>query len=273
MWNCTSGRSGEFMLNAVFFVICFGASAVGIISGTGGGVIIKPVLDALDILDIGIINFLSGCTVFSMTAYSVISGKMKGESNVNKKIGFPLAIGAAFGGLIGRWLFSCLSQRCMEKDRLGAIQSLLLFLITLGILVYTVHKEKIKTYRIEHPGISSLIGMSLGMLSSFLGIGGGPVNLMILCFFFSMSSKEAAENSLYIIFFSQAASLISYMATGNIPDFSSGLLILMVIGALSGGIFGRNLNDIIKDKTVDGIFIGLLVVILLINAHNVVKFM
>lgn len=261
------------MLNAVFFVICFAASSVGIISGTGGGVIIKPVLDATGILDIGTINFLSGCTVLSMTTYSIVSGKINGASGINKKISLPLAAGAAVGGLIGKRLFSFLFLGGMEKDRLGIIQSALLFFLTLGVLIFTIHKEKIKTYRIENPGISSLLGMSLGMLSSFLGIGGGPMNLIILVFFFSMSSKEAAENSLYIIFFSQAASLISYGVTGNIPDFSAGLLILMVAGALAGGIFGRALNGIIDDKTVDRIFSALLVVILLINALNVVKFL
>ena len=37
----------------------------------------------------------------------------------------------------------------------------------------------------------------LGIISSFLGIGGGPINLVVLFFFFSMPTKIAAENSLY----------------------------------------------------------------------------
>ena len=59
------------MIHMVFFLVCFLASAAGAICGMGGGVVIKPVLDAFGILDVDSISFLSGCTVLSMTAYSV----------------------------------------------------------------------------------------------------------------------------------------------------------------------------------------------------------
>ena len=60
------------MVYMIFFLICFLASAVGAVCGIGGGVIIKPVLDAFGILDVETISFLSGCTVLSMTAYAVL---------------------------------------------------------------------------------------------------------------------------------------------------------------------------------------------------------
>lgn len=43
--------------------------------------------------------------------------------------------------------------------------------------------------------LASIAGSVLGIFSSFLGIGGGPINLMILSFFFSMDTKTAAFNS------------------------------------------------------------------------------
>ena len=51
-------------MEILFFVVCFLASIVGAICGIGGGVIIKPLLDALKILDVSQISFLSGCTVY-----------------------------------------------------------------------------------------------------------------------------------------------------------------------------------------------------------------
>ena len=109
-------------------------------------------------------------------------------------------------------------------------------------------------------------------MSSFLGIGGGPINLVVLYFFFSMKTKQAAENSLYIIFFSQIASLCYSVLTRSVPEFDIWLLVLMALGGICGGICGRALNKKIKDETVDKLFIGLMVVIILINVYNICKF-
>ena len=41
----------------LFFIISFSASIIGAICGIGGGIIIKPVMDAFGVLDVSIINF------------------------------------------------------------------------------------------------------------------------------------------------------------------------------------------------------------------------
>lgn len=256
----------------LLFLVCFFASVVGAICGIGGGVIIKPVLDAFGIMDVAAISFLSGCTVLSMTTYSVIKSKLSGESHIEQRTGLPLALGAAVGGLIGKWMFSFISALSPDKNKVGAIQAACLLIVTLGTLIYTVYKDRIKTHQITAPFICVLIGIFLGILSSFLGIGGGPINLVVLFFFFSMTTKVAAENSLYIIFFSQIASLLSTLVTKSVPDFRIYYLILMVIGGIGGGIAGRAMNKKIEDKTVDKLFIGLMVVIIFINIYNIYRF-
>ena len=259
------------MIYVVFLIVCFGASIVGAICGIGGGVIIKPVLDSFGVLDVTAISFLSGCTVLSMTTYSVIKSKLSGESHVSMKTGFPLALGAAVGGLLGKSLFSYVKSLSSDPNKVGAVQALCLLIVTVGTLLYTIYKARIKTYRVERWCI--LIGVLLGILSSFLGIGGGPINLVVLFFFFSMSTKTAAENSLYIIFFSQMASLIATIVTGSVPAFQLGVLPLMVAGGIAGGICGRAINKKIKEKTVDKLFIALMVVMIAINLYNIYKFM
>jgi len=254
------------LIYLVFLIVCFGASIVGAICGIGGGVIIKPVLDSFGVLDVTAISFLSGCTVLSMTTYSVLKNKISGESHVTMKTGFPLAIGAAVGGLIGKWLFSYVKSLSSDPNKVGAVQALCLLIVTLGTLIYTIYKAKIKTYEVDSAIVCVLIGI-------FLGIGGGPINLVVLFFFFSMSTKLAAENSLYIIFFSQIASLISTIVTGSVPDFQIGVLILMVAGGIAGGICGRAINKKIDEKTVDKLFIALMVLMIVINIYNIFKFM
>ena len=261
------------MIYAIFLLVCFGASVVGAICGIGGGVIIKPLLDSFGVLDVTAISFLSGCTVLSMTTYSVLKNKVSGESHVQMKTGLPLAIGAAVGGLVGKSLFSYVKSLSSDPDKVGAVQAACLLIVTFGTLLYTIFKAKIKTYQVESAAVCALIGVFLGIMSSFLGIGGGPINLVVLFFFFSMSTKIAAENSLYIIFFSQLASLISTIATRSVPDFMIGVLLLMVAGGIAGGICGRRINKKIDEKAVDKLFIALMVVMIIINIYNIYKFM
>lgn len=257
------------MIELTFFIICFLSSIVGAICGIGGGVIIKPVLDAFHIMDVSVISFLSGCTVLSMSTYSVLKSISGGNSHFDRRTGLPLAVGSAVGGLLGKWLFSILSSLSANLNHVGAIQSFCLLLVTIGTLVYTIKKDKIPTHHITKVTPCVLIGIFLGILSSFLGIGGGPINLIILFFFFSMSTKTAAENSLYIIFVSQIASLLSSIIGGNVPHFKPLILIVMAVGGICGGICGRWINKYISDKTVEKLFIILMIVIIGINIYNI----
>lgn len=267
------GNWGRAMTLLFVFVICFFASVIGAICGIGGGVIIKPVLDVFGILDVAAISFLSGCTVLSMTAYSVLRSKVSGSSHIRRETGLPLAVGAAVGGVAGKALFQVIRAMSGDVNRVGAVQAGCLLVVTLGTLLYTFKKAGIKTLRVENRYACILIGLVLGILSSFLGIGGGPINLVVLFYFFSMDTKTAAENSLYIIFFSQIASLLSSIVTGSVPSFSAGMLLLMVAGGITGGIAGRSINRKIDGKTVDRLFIWLMVLLIFINIYNVYKFL
>jgi uncharacterized membrane protein YeiH len=74
-------------MNFVIFVVCFLALVGGAICGIGGGILIKPFLDAMEIMSVSAVNFLAGCTVLSMTTYSVMKSKWKDSSKINHKIG------------------------------------------------------------------------------------------------------------------------------------------------------------------------------------------
>ena len=234
--------------------------------------IIKPALDALGIMSVSAVSFLSGCTVLAMTSCSVLKSRLSGQSQIERKTGFPLALGAAFGGMVGKWMFSALSALSSNKDRVGAVQAVCLFAVTLGSLIFTVYKSRIRTYQVTSPAVCVFIGIILGVLSSFLGIGGGPINLVVLFFFFSMTARRAAENSLYIIFFSQITGLLTALTAGSIPDFPAFLLAFMVAGGIGGGIAGRMLSKRLSDDLMDRLFISLTVIILFVNVYNICRF-
>ncbi len=260
------------MILAAVFVICFGASVIGAICGIGGGIIIKPALDAFGVMDVSTISFLSGCTVLSMTAYSVMKSRKDGSSQIDRRTGLPMAVGAAAGGVAGKQLFEMVKAASGTPEFVGAVQAACLIAMTLGTLLYTLYKHRIVTHRLNSPLLCLVIGLLLGVMSSFLGIGGGPVNLVVLYYFFSMDSKTAAENSLYVILFSQIASIGSAIATQTVPRFDVWMLCLMGCGGICGGMVGRAINKRITVETVDKLFIGLMVVMIGMNVFNLLQF-
>ena len=253
------------------FAVCLLASTIGGICGIGGGVVIKPVLDMLQMGEPATINFLSGCTVLSMSLYSVSKALRAGDSKVEMSTGTPLALGAAVGGVVGKEMFSAVKAFFNGSPMVGGVQAVALGIITLGTLLYTINKSRITTHTTSNKVACVAIGLVLGIMSSFLGIGGGPINLVVLGFFFSMDTKTAAANSLYIILFSQIANLLTIVLTASIPEFRVPALILMVAGGIGGGIVGRKLNKKMDNKAVDKLFIGLMVLIVGICIYNAVR--
>lgn len=256
----------------IFFLISFAASTIGTICGIGGGVVIKPVLDMFDLLDVSVISFLSGCTVLGMSSYNVVCAQIKKESYIDLKLSTFLGIGAIIGGICGNQCFESVKTAVGNIRVVGEAQSMILLMVTIGTLIYTIKKDWIGEHHISSKSICILIGISLGCMSSFLGIGGGPINLVVLYFFFSMETKAAAQNSLYIIFLSQLANLVMTILRHNIPEFQPVLLAGMVGFGILGGIAGRKINKKIHEKAVERLFMSLMGIIILLCIYNFCNF-
>lgn len=259
-------------MSILVFLICVLASTIGAICGIGGGVIIKPMLDLFYHADVATISFLSGCTVLSMSCYSVIKNLSSGDNLVDLKTGTSLALGGALGGIAGKQLFSAVRVMFSNPNMVGAVQSASLALLTVGTLIYTICKDRIRSRHIRSLAISAIIGIALGILSSFLGIGGGPFNLVILFYFFGMDTKTAAQNSLYIILLSQITSLLTTLTTRAVPAFEWSMLLLMALGGIGGGMLGRRFNKKLDNAAVEKMFIVLMIVIILISIYNTVRY-
>jgi len=211
-------------------------------------------------------------SALSLFVYNALRSKLKGFFRIFTKPDCKwLVLGAAIGGLTGKAIFDVIKAAVGEAP-VGLIQSVALGVITLLTLFYMLCRAKIHTHNVRNPLLCALIGLVLGIMSSFLGIGGGPINLCVLYFFFSMDTKKAAANSLYTILFSQAASAVSTVVQGKIPAFSWLLLVLMVAGGVLGGMLGHRLNEKLSAKQVDKLFSALLVLIILICVYNAMRF-
>ncbi|MDR1766402.1 MAG: TSUP family transporter [Lachnospiraceae bacterium] len=383
-------------------LISFIASALGAVCGIGGGVIIKPALDAAALFDVPVVSFLSGVTVLAMSATSVLrhlrhlattyEPSLPKPPNTPRKrqlrhtailyepsIGIPLALSAAWGGVSGKIIFDSVLVLLPGRTSIGAIQSVILFVLTGATAVYSwrrsavpapslvpapakplpspapshqaacayplcaamderpIHPAPSHRDQTRHaddsapppihpmpstripglqttmpmgqaaanagmpsartpglqttipmdpaatnagmpstriPGLQTtlVIGFALGLLSSFLGIGGGPFNLAVLYLFFGMDTKTASFYSITIVMASQAFNLIYTLLLGTLPDFPVPAAALMAACGISGGIFGSCLYQKLKPAHIDRLFLVLLIAIMCVCLYNVHRY-
>ena len=250
----------------LYFSIAILASIIGSISGIGGGIIIKPVMDCFTDLSPSVISFMSGCTVLSMACSTYIRG-LKSPVKVNYATTLWLALGACAGGWLGKVVFSIIASNATANVKL--IQSVLLLLINLMVFLYLVKKSSITTKQIKSKLVCVIIGFILGVSSSFLGIGGGPINIVVLSYFFSTQAKETARNSLFIILFSQLTSLITTLATNSVPAVNFFWLAIMCFGGISGAIIGSSIAKKMDNSKTEKFFRNLLIALIALNVYNI----
>ena len=255
----------------LIFFICLIAPTVCSIVGASGGSIIKPVLDLIGILPVSTVSFCTSCTVLVMAVCRLLRGRKDGVK-LELKTSTILAIGAVLGGMLGKRLFKLVHSDFGSENLLGSIQAVVLTVITIGVFLYVCNKDRLPSKHITNPLAMTVTGILLGMISSFLGIGGGTSNVAVLFFFFSMEAKQAAKNSLYIIIFAQLSGILSLVITRSVPHFEWNYLLLMMCGGVVSAFIGSAISRRIDNKGVEKLLKALLLIIIAIDICNVVKY-
>ena len=99
------------------------------------------------------------------------------------------------------------------------------------------------------------IGLGAGMLSGFVGIGGGVVIVPALVFLLGLSQHEAQGTSLFVLVMPVVfLALTNYWKTGNV-NWKYGLIIALAF--VIGGYFGSKLSLKLSPQIVKLVF-GLL---------------
>ncbi|MEG1131683.1 MAG: sulfite exporter TauE/SafE family protein [Romboutsia sp.] len=257
-------------MQILYFLVAIISTIIGSSVGIGGGVIIKPALDALSSYSLPTVNLLSSSTIFVMSIVTVFY-QLKKKDKINPKNTIVVAIGSIIGGIVGQKIMNLLLSTGINISIINNIQSIMLILILLIVFLYMKNKEKVKTYNINNILIIGILGLVLGAISAFLGIGGGPINVAAFTILFSMSANEAARNSILVIFFSQGAKIFSIAATTGFSSYNLEMLPIMLVGGVMGGILGYRLNKSVSEKNIIKIFNIVLISIILLNIYNIFK--
>lgn len=257
------------MITLIYGIIIFLSTIIGALVGMGGGVIIKPVLDMIGVHSVEIIGFISTCAVFAMSISSTVK-HIKAKTEIKPKIVLLVSIGSIIGGIVGNEIFD-LVFAMFNTNIVKAIQAIIIGAFLIFVIIYV--NTNMKRYKIESPVAIVLIGLFLGLMSAFLGIGGGPINTAFLVLLFSFSVKESAVYSVAIIFFSQLSQLITIYINNQFKPFLQyyPIIIIAVIVSVVGGIIGSKLNRKLSDKVITKVFSITLGVVVLINAYNAIS--
>ena len=236
----------------------------------GGGVMIKPGLDLLNQFPAESISVLSSITVFAMSIVSV--GKhVQQKTLIPYTIALPLALGSILGGNAGQFGLKLAVSRLPSNRMVLVTQNTVLALLIIGVIIYMMKKEKIKSLQLTGILPPLLAGLVLGFFSSFLGIGGGPFNVALLIYLFSLSTKAAAVCSIIIILFSQLTKIISISVMEGFAVYELSLLPPMIAGGIIGGFAGAWINRKMSDKQVEKTFNVVQVVVLFVCIYNIVR--
>lgn len=256
-------------MEIIYFLVALFSTTIGAISGLGGGVIIKPVLDALGQYDVATIGLLSTFTVFSMAVVSSIKQYASGIRFDGERTIF-ISIGSIAGGLAGKLLFSVIISGVKDGSTITAVQSFILALLLSLVLVYLI-SDNIQNLDIGNKLIIVAAGFVLGIAASFLGVGGGPFNVVLLSLLFSMDSKTAAVHSVLIILFSQSAKILAVFFDTGFGAYDLSLLFYMIPGGIVGGLLGSTFNRKLQGKTIQLLFKIVVICIIALNIYNLVR--
>ncbi|WP_040978391.1 sulfite exporter TauE/SafE family protein [Oceanobacillus jeddahense] len=233
-------------VTTAIFILIIGiiAGGYGTIVGAGGGFIFVPALLILLNID-PVAAAASGLVIVFINTFSAIIGYAK-QKNINYRIGGSIIIGAIPSSVLGAWLLQFIDAN--SKVFYWSFASILLIF---GIVLlyknsnFSLNKKKsniditlqIKTYRLI------LLGLLMGIISSFLGIGGGWLLVPILIYLFGLSVHQAAATSIFSLCIYSLVGVSTHIFYNNVNwsiVFWGGLGV--IIGAQLGVFIAKKLS-------------------------------
>ncbi|MFR4767153.1 MAG: TSUP family transporter [Paraclostridium sordellii] len=136
-------------MEILYFLIAIISTIIGSAAGIGGGVIIKPALDALSKYSLPTVNLLSSSTIFIMSIVTVFY-QLKKKNKINSKNTIIVAIGSIIGGVIGQKIMTLLTSSRININIINNVQSVMLIILLLIVFIYMKNKSNIKTYNINN---------------------------------------------------------------------------------------------------------------------------
>jgi len=256
------------MTGVIYAVVIFLACVLGAIVGLGGGVFIRPILDAIGHHTVMEISFFSSTAILTMAIVSTIK-RIKDGMEIKVKMAVLISSGAIVGGMLGNILLQRLIYIMASESNVQIVQIIATVAVLLASIFVTLKKDL--HFQINNHGVLPFMGICLGIIGAFLGMGGGPLNVPLLMIFFGLPIKTATAYSIIIIFFTHSSRLVTLGVTDGFGGFDLSVLPFVIIAAAIGGFLGANLSRVFTEAIVKRLFICALVAVIGLNLFNGVR--
>ncbi len=254
------------MAVAIYVIIVLMATTIGACAGIGGGIIIKPCMDMVGLDHLRVIGFYSANAVFAMTCLSSLKRLLK-DRKFNYQLFLLISLSSVLGGFCGNELLKGLFSM-IDQVIIGRMQSVMLCVMLIVLCFYYLLTPD--SLRLKNRPLIFVTGWGLGLISSFLSIGGGPANVALFGYLFGFPLKICVTYSLATIFFAQGSQLASIALMEGYSSFPCEALLFIIPTALAGSHIGSYLYRKMKDNQIRILLVITMVAVIGINLMNIV---
>ena len=226
-------------LHTIFALVLSGAIGISLgLLGGGGSILAVPVL-----------VYVAGVEAHESVPMSLAivgSTSLVGSLLHARKGHLDLRVAATFGGagIVGAYYGARLTHLVSGSALLLLFAALMLIVATLML----IRKEGLNAGGDDEKLERSLVltlgaGLIVGVLTGFLGVGGGFLVIPALVLFAGLPMRVAVGTSLLVIAVNSAAGFVGHMGEGMFrPMLTLGFTLAAVIGAFIGERFARRVR-------------------------------
>ncbi len=236
----------------ILFFISLISSFIFALGGVGAAIVLIPILVSFGIpVDVSkpVGLFYNTISLASASAHNVK------HKRLDVRIGIPIIIFSFVFAAVGAFLSKFIPTRFI-------LYLFIAFLLFSSFMFMTHRKKDGEKHREDAPFFRlSLIGVTAGLLSGLLGVGGGGV-ISPLMLTMGYSPKKIATITAFVVPFSSFAGFVTYWSMGNVRWV---LLLVASFGGIIGAILGTHvMHNHLNHSTIKKI-LGLILLLLAVK--------
>ena len=248
------------MFDNVFLILV--GSLVGFLGtffGIGGGIILVPILILVyNLPPNSAIATSLAVILFSSLAGILIQYKQK---KINYIAGLILSAGAIPGAYFGSYFVNNIQSDNLKYYLFSIFLVIGIFMAN-GNIVNKLNNLNRKNY-----SISFLTSITIGLISTIAGIGGGLFQVPQMVYFLNFEIKNAIATSQLIILITSLTATITNLFYGKILYY---FIFPIFIGSIFGSFYGNKINskfDSIQLKKIFSILIFISAIVILVKSY------